>query len=215
MLALMKRGLPLKYAGTALSMILWSWINLKLDSGSFCESWEHLPGLGSGTCNINIIMLNIVSLEYNLFHLHISDWQPIRVGSLLFLKWTLKSVQNITDLEGTDCISSNGIFWSCKHPINNLGFLPIFVTSLNDWAHWFWKYILNVKTTSSFLVKSYVSDWSRKDNLQVWNSSILTLDMLSIWKIQINPNFFHHHLYLFLNLFGPPLSFLQTLATLE
>ena len=49
MLARIKRGLPPKYAGTALSIILWSWMNLKLDSGSFWESWEHHPGLGSGT----------------------------------------------------------------------------------------------------------------------------------------------------------------------
>ena len=180
MLALMKRGLPLKYAGTASSMILWSWINLKLDSGSFCESWEHLPGRGSGTCIF--ILLNlvwIVYLEYNLFHLHISDWQPIRVGSLLFFKWPLKSVQDITDLEGTNCISSNGIFRCCKQPINNLCFLPIFVASLNDWAHWFWKNYILIIISPFSIFNSYVSDWSRKDNLQVWNSSILTLDMLS------------------------------------
>ena len=155
MLALMKRGLPLKYAGTALSMILWSWINLKLDSGSFCESWEHLPGLGSGTCNFTT--LNILSSEHNFCYLHISNWQPIRVGSLLFFKWTLKSVQNITDLEGTNCISSNGIFRCCKQPVHNLCFFPIFVTSLNDGAHWFYKYIF-LSITSLFSVKSYVSD---------------------------------------------------------
>ena len=135
MLARMKSGLPLKYAGTASSMILWSWMNLKLDSGSFCESWEHLPGLGSGTCNT--IVLKILAIKYTLFHLHISDWQPIRVGSLLFFKWTLKSIQNITDLEGTYGISSNGIFRSCENTINYLCFLPIFVTPLYDWAHWF------------------------------------------------------------------------------
>ena len=51
-LARMKRGPPPKYAGTALSMILWSWMKRRLDSGSCWESWEHWPGRGEGTWNV-------------------------------------------------------------------------------------------------------------------------------------------------------------------
>lgn len=139
MLARIKRGLPPKYAGTALSIILWSWMNLKLDSGSFWESWEHLPGLGSGTFKKDGFFIRFVLYgNFLLFYLHISNWQPIWVGSLLFLKWTFKSVQDITNLKGTNCVSTNGIFRCGKNTVDYFGLLSIFVTSFNYGTDRFW-----------------------------------------------------------------------------
>ena len=118
--------------------MLWSWMNLKLDSGSFWESWEHLPGLGSGTWHgINVWILE--NCTHHDSYLHVSNWQPIWVGSLLFFKRTLKSVQNITDLKGTNCVATNSIFRGCEDTVYNLCFLPIDIASLHDRTHGFWE----------------------------------------------------------------------------
>ena len=149
MLARIKRGLPPKYAGTALSMMLWSWIKRKLDSGNFWESWEQWPGLGSGTwndkklidwCHCGLMWSDVgIVISPTSSYLHISDWQPIWVGSLLFFKWTIKCVQNITNLKGTDCVSTNSILWRGKNSIDNFSFLSIIITPLNNRTHRFWK----------------------------------------------------------------------------
>ena len=47
-LALTNTGRPPK-AGTASSIILWPLTKLSVDSGRFCESAEHRPGLGCGS----------------------------------------------------------------------------------------------------------------------------------------------------------------------
>ena len=132
----MKRGLPPKYAGTALSIILWSWMNLRLDSGSSWESWEHFPGRGEGTWKIIRTFCNFPIV---CSHLHVSDWQPIWVGSLLFFKWTLESVQNIADLKGTNSIPTNGVLWCGEHSVDDFCCGPSLVGTFHYGAHRFCK----------------------------------------------------------------------------
>ena len=55
-------------------------------------------------------------------HLHVPDWQPIGVGSLLFFKWTLERVQNIADLKGTNSVPTDGIFRGCEDTVDNFSF---------------------------------------------------------------------------------------------
>ena len=52
----------------------------------------------------------------------IPNRKPIGVGCFLFFKWSLKCVQNIPYLKGTNCISSNSIFRSSKNSVYYFSF---------------------------------------------------------------------------------------------
>ena len=139
-------------------------------------------------------------------HLHVPDWQPIGVGSLLFFKWTLERVQNIADLKGTNSVPPYGIFRGGEDTVDNFSFWAraTIVTALHygtdglwkenyyfggeiwvllaDFIRADWVHLLMVShPLLPFGVKSYVNDWSRRDNLLESNNSILTWDRLSIY----------------------------------
>ena len=68
------------------------------------------------------------------------------------------------------------------------------------YTDWMWFNLNKVKMVS-FQVKSYVSDWSRKDNLRESNNSILTSDMLSTYYQNVSIK-----LYIFFYIFNLPIS---------